>query len=63
MEYIDGVLQKSTKTAKDGTKVFEKKYSYFYDGIAPYLKSVEMNGETILKPRIIELVFKDKNFC
>ena len=26
MEYVDGVLQKSTKTAKDGTKVFEKIY-------------------------------------
>ena len=28
MEYVDGVLQKSTKTAKDGTKVFEKTYTY-----------------------------------
>ena len=26
MEYVDGVLQKSTKTAKDGTKIFEKIY-------------------------------------
>ena len=28
MEYVDGVLQKSTKTAKDGTKIFDKAYTW-----------------------------------
>ena len=41
MEYVDGVLQKSTKTAKDGTKIFDKTYSYIYDGKVPYLNGVK----------------------
>lgn len=59
MEYVDGVLQKSTKTAKDGTKIFDKTYSYIYDGKVPYLSGVKKNGEVILdEKKLIELYKK-----
>lgn len=32
MEYTDGILQKSTKTASDGTQIFEKVYSRVSNG-------------------------------
>ena len=32
MEYTDGILQRSTKTASDGTQIFEKVYSKAHNG-------------------------------
>ena len=49
MEYVDGVLQKSTKTAKDGTKVFEKTYKYENN----LLHSIDCNEKRIFT-KIIE---------
>ena len=41
MEYVDGVLQKSTKTAKDGTKIFDKTYSYNkFNGEKPIISKI-----------------------
>ena len=61
MEYVDGVLQKSTKTAKDGTKIFDKTYSYIYDGKVPYLNGVKKNGETILDENKLIEIYKQAN--
>ena len=47
MEYVDGVLQKSTKTAKDGTKVFEK--AYIYSEFNGELTAVKKDGKNILQ--------------
>lgn len=41
MEYVDGILQKSTKTAKDGTKIFDKAYRYDKKGLISVTKNYE----------------------
>ena len=58
MEYINGVLQKSTKTAKDGTKVFDKAYTWTEDGL---IKEVKMNGNIILDENKLIEVYKKAN--
>lgn len=58
MEYVDGVLQKSTKTAKDGTKVFDKAYTWAEDGL---IKEVKKNGETILDENKLIEIYKKAN--
>lgn len=58
MEYVDGVLQKSTKTAKDGTKVFDKTYTYADDGL---IKEIKKNGETILDENKLIEIYKKAN--
>ena len=58
MEYVDGVLQKSTKTAKDGTKVFDKTYTYADDGL---IKEIKKNGETILDENKLIEIYKKVN--
>ena len=47
MEYVDGVLQKSTKTTKDGTKIFTKKYQYTSNKTSPKLQRVDINKEGV----------------
>ena len=61
MEYVDGILQKSTKTAKDGTNVFDKTYSYIYDGRVPYLSGVKKNGEVILDEKKLVALYEKVN--
>ena len=58
MEYVDGVLQKSTKTAKDGTKVFDKTYTWADDGL---IKEIKKNGETILDENKLIEIYKKAN--
>ena len=58
MEYVDGVLQKSTKTAKDGTKIFDKAYTWAEDGL---IKEVKKNGETILDENKLIEIYKKAN--
>ena len=58
MEYVDGVLQKSTKTAKDGTKDFNKAYTWAEDGL---IKEVKKNGETILDENKLIEIYKKAN--
>jgi len=58
MEYVDGVLQKSTKTAKDGTKIFDKAYTWAEDGL---IKEIKKNGETILDENKLIEIYKKAN--
>ena len=58
MEYVDGILQKTTKTAKDGTKVFDKAYTWAEDGL---IKEVKKNGETILDENKLIEIYKKAN--
>ena len=58
MEYVDGVLQKSTKTAKDGTKIFDKAYTWAEDGL---IKELKKNGETILDENKLIEIYKKAN--
>ena len=58
MEYVDGVLQKSTKTSKDGTKIFGKAYTWAEDGL---IKEVKKNGETVLDENKLIEIYKKAN--
>lgn len=49
MEYVDGVLQKSTKTAKDGSRVFDKAYFYTKDGSLEKIEDGFFFNNTIWK--------------
>ena len=47
MEYTNGILQKSTKTSKDGTKIFEKVYTYSNDNKISKIQDLVGNSEIL----------------